>query len=503
MNGELNTNSIFVSGTGNIKFAKYIFNAVCPEWKGGCDDEKLKLKSLCTEIFKLAENMNMTSISLPLLGSGIFNIPSDVSSRIIVESALSFFKTKPIHLKDIILIDMDHQKVKMFIKDVQVYFSEWTIENGEEDMDIQPLLSLLLKDQWFWFDDDQQWKAYKKKYNDIINRAFHIQKMRKFDMEIDGKHYTFDFDNQIQINKNSNYKRKIGRNVKIMKAQWQWMDDEKQWSSYNIKDSDEIEKAYQEKKQTIELTLKRHADDKPQSYCIDLMRNKQINLSTRYKRDIRRLQVERPVPIIMEDEEEENLIEETKYQIKVSGLYRDKVQEAVKKIKEMINNLIVYRTISNCTLTKKEILNLEKEFRIQIENDSSNQFKISGLEVNIVKAYAKLLEDGKLNRKYPNEWEPMNGRFELKLLKENGSEWKMIEDRMKQTIPNVQIVKIERVQNKTLWDKYILELESIKQRVKKDIEYERFLFHGTRKTPPDEIYNGQFGFDMRYSNSGM
>ena len=54
-----------------------------------------------------------------------------------------------------------------------------------------------------------------------------------------------------------------------------------------------------------------------------------------------------------------------------------------------------------------------------------------------------------------------------------------------------------------MWDKYILELESIKQRVKKDIEYERFLFHGTRKTPPDEIYNGQFGFDMRYSNSGM
>ena len=32
---------------------------------------------------------------------------------------------------------------------------------------------------------------------------------------------------------------------------------------------------------------------------------------------------------------------------------------------------------------------------------------------------------------------------------------------------------------------------------------EKWLFHGTSQTKPEVIYNGEIGFDMRHSNSGM
>jgi hypothetical protein len=63
-------------------------------------------------------------------------------------------------------------------------------------------------------------------------------------------------------------------------------------------------------------------------------------------------------------------------------------------------------------------------------------------------------------------------------------------------------VQIERIQNKWLWEHYHQERKRLHTKNSGTInEYK--LFHGTRGTAPSLVYNGEVGFDMRFSNKGM
>ena len=72
-----------------------------------------------------------------------------------------------------------------------------------------------------------------------------------------------------------------------------------------------------------------------------------------------------------------------------------------------------------------------------------------------------------------------------------------------QSMSNVrcEIRQVERIQNKPLWGKYM-------DRARQMMEYdqalgEKALFHGTRKLKPEEIYQGDTSFDMRFCEQGM
>ena len=70
-----------------------------------------------------------------------------------------------------------------------------------------------------------------------------------------------------------------------------------------------------------------------------------------------------------------------------------------------------------------------------------------------------------------------------------------------QSMPHSRIRRIDRIQNKLLWRKYM-------DRAKQMMEYdqvlgEKPLFHGTSRNKPEKIYKGDASFDMRYSHSGM
>ena len=74
--------------------------------------------------------------------------------------------------------------------------------------------------------------------------------------------------------------------------------------------------------------------------------------------------------------------------------------------------------------------------------------------------------------------------------------------RFTQTLPHCHIERLERIQNKLLWQKYM-------DCAKRMIQYnngrlgEVTLFHGTRTDDPKLIYEGDSSFDMRYSQNGM
>ena len=83
----------------------------------------------------------------------------------------------------------------------------------------------------------------------------------------------------------------------------------------------------------------------------------------------------------------------------------------------------------------------------------------------------------------------------------DAEEYERIETHFLQTVPNVTYLRIERIQNKLLWQKY----RDCSQRMLQfgGVLHEELLFHGSRHTDPKEIYGGDAGFDMRFSNRGM
>ena len=107
---------------------------------------------------------------------------------------------------------------------------------------------------------------------------------------------------------------------------------------------------------------------------------------------------------------------------------------------------------------------------------------------------------------YPDTWDAMKDDEEVKLSlidpDTEFEEYTRIHDEFKLTLPQRNIIKIHRVQNKPLWDEYT-KCSRKMEKVNDGILKEELLFHGTRNNDPKLIYGGSSGFDMRHSRTGM
>ena len=112
-------------------------------------------------------------------------------------------------------------------------------------------------------------------------------------------------------------------------------------------------------------------------------------------------------------------------------------------------------------------------------------------------------KDDELN--IPKEWGEQEEQCKLVELLKNDPDFICIEKRMKETMVNVEIDKIERVQNLRIWNHYAFRRQTLQKELsnKPNLQIEMELFHGTRATLPSEVYNGEYGFDMTYCTSGL
>jgi O-acetyl-ADP-ribose deacetylase (regulator of RNase III) len=65
-----------------------------------------------------------------------------------------------------------------------------------------------------------------------------------------------------------------------------------------------------------------------------------------------------------------------------------------------------------------------------------------------------------------------------------------------------QVAKVQRVQNEQLWEKFQATRDRLRLKLGKE-PAEHLLFHGTSSVSPDQVYDGEHGFDMRWSRKGM
>jgi hypothetical protein len=107
--------------------------------------------------------------------------------------------------------------------------------------------------------------------------------------------------------------------------------------------------------------------------------------------------------------------------------------------------------------------------------------------------------------KYPAEWTaPMTATCQLFDVSPTSEEFTAVQRQFNTTVTH-GVVKLQRIQNQTLWRKYSRTLDDFVDPGSNALPagYERLLFHGTRGNRPDMIYASAEGFDFRLSGQGM
>ena len=90
----------------------------------------------------------------------------------------------------------------------------------------------------------------------------------------------------------------------------------------------------------------------------------------------------------------------------------------------------------------------------------------------------------------------------LKPVKHFSKEWLHIKARIDRTLNGANIINIQQIHNKWLWDIYALSRHRLSTK-NRGITNEKLLFHGSRQTRPEQIYKSEKGFDFRFANEGL
>jgi len=94
---------------------QYVIHAVGPVWGEG--DEDAKLDAAVTGSLDLADGLNLDSVALPAISTGIFGFPKDRAARVIFHSIQRYFDQNPdSELETVRLTLYDQPTVDIFLQ---------------------------------------------------------------------------------------------------------------------------------------------------------------------------------------------------------------------------------------------------------------------------------------------------------------------------------------------------------------------------------------------------
>ena len=233
-------------------------------------------------------------------------------------------------------------------------------------------------------------------------------------------------------------------------------------------------------------------------YTFDFGTMEQINVSTKRHRRIYRDC----------DSDQGTLQSETQHgELSLSEPNKEGLIGAQRQRRSSESKMISEEISLTNTLPHSKITEISTKHDVEIHELTSSKVVFIGLESKVLKATVEikdimLKDTNTKGESYPDEWEPQNEDLELKLLRRGSVEWSTVSQLFDATLPSKEIVKIERIQNKWLWEKYHQHSERMKRK-NEGVTNEMLLFHGTRNNQPSDIYKHEEGFDMRFGRAGM
>lgn len=507
-NGALKNGNVFVTTTdvGVRKDATIIF-AVSPTWKNGTDYDEQILSSLITTCLLEADKNNCSSILIPPLSTGIGKFPIALATRTISQACSNYISTNSMRtrIKRILFCSNTIETVKVW-QGILLGMSS----SGNNKVESK---------EWFWKDNHNKWKPYGARENDLISQNYekylksglrYSTKESRFELKIDGKEYTIDLINKRQINKETNNERHISNDLSLVtQCQWSWEYANSKTKPYEVQISKQIEQAYRNGDSSVAIQLGGNDNDDAKEYIIVFNRNSsdlkkyknsigyQLNKETGRKRSVYRNETG------LSNMNDANIRQKYKKCVLITGFIND-IRDAQNMILDSIKfGHIEEKLRAPPGLSSDDIKRIENENNVIIifKNDmliiKGFKNKIERIKTEIIDLWAS---HGS-HMVYPKEWSEMDEDQNLELVNVNSisQEYKWIYNEISKTIQNSNILSIQRIQNKWLWKLYQKELQTLKG---KNVN-ERWLYHGTSSTDPEKIYNGEYGFDIRFSQKGM
>ena len=270
---------------------------------------------------------------------------------------------------------------------------------------------------------------------------------------------------------------------------WQYENDKGQLDFYTEEQSQSIEAMWQSRTpSTIHIGK--------WTYTFDFGTMEQINVSTK-----RRRRICRDSQLVLDSNQDAS---QDQSDLSSPGPNKQGVY-VLPRQRSTESNMISEEVPLTATLPHAKINEISAKHDVGIHELTSNKVVFIGLESKVLKATVEIkdimLKDTK-GESYPEEWVSQDNELELKLLTNGSTEWLKVSELFHATLPSKVIVKIERIQNKWLWEKYYQHSERMKRK-NEGLINEMLLFHGTRNTPPSDIYQHEEGFDMRFGRAGM
>jgi len=98
--------------TGGNLPAKYVIHAVGPVW--GAGDEDAKLHDCIYGSLRVADELELESIAMPAISTGIFGFPKDRAARVMLNTIQEYFEKEKSNLKIARITLFDDDSVDVF-----------------------------------------------------------------------------------------------------------------------------------------------------------------------------------------------------------------------------------------------------------------------------------------------------------------------------------------------------------------------------------------------------
>ena len=310
-------------------------------------------------------------------------------------------------------------------------------------------------------------------------------------------------------------------------VQWYYMDDQNVLTPYTKADSDVIERMYNGiSKEPTHIVINQRR------YTFDFIKMRQINSLTHHSRCIQRRISAAPGPTCSKkktEEESTSLSPENQKLVITFRGPKENIPNAKRMVKTKLKELCFTTTVplppaaSNQLQQKLHTIIRKHPVDYKIKEDSTVKgssphkpcrvLEIEGSEHDVRKAVTEVqaeiihfhLESPSVAGaaiEYPQEWVHQTKTTEVIDLPRYSDERRQIAIKLRETLPNARIISIKRIQNKWLWEKYEQSRRRMYDKNAGRVN-EKQLFHGSRKTSAERIYDSEEGFDMRFSSQGM
>lgn len=349
--------------------------------------------------------------------------------------------------------------------------------------------------------------ALPKPVNQYLNTMFFTEKKDEAKFEYDNKHYTAN----VLLMRITEIETGVEMtlDVDFVPPSWSYAISDSDYVTHELQSSCDLENMFRYGGVSITLAGSRHT--------LDLSKMHQIDLETGHRVAVKRS------PRLEHQEAPQYIVT-----FAIRGLQEglEPVTQAIRRKLDSFCTTVSFTRNLLPTVSKDwqdviliQMLNITRQYCLKIEQyeikNSEMMIQLKGAKDVLDKVLVLLKEQSlklqcdvvakeqhnfkQLQNSYPPEWVPQKHNFELVKVHCGSSEWKSVEEQMKQTLAEIRIFQLQRIQHRQLWDKYALEKKHMSERNSGSVN-ERQLFHGTRNTDPNVVIKGVRGIDFRYSS---